>query len=324
MYKQAETQHSIDCVVDTSEAGLRIDQVLSNRFPEHSRGRWQAAIKNGDILLNGEKTKSKSTVFPSDTITGTLNIMIQTENQAQAIALDILYQDEDIIVLNKPAGLVVHPAAGNPDGTLLNALLHHFPENANLPRAGIVHRLDKDTSGVMVVAHSLTAHTHLIQQLQTRTMGREYLALVHRYVTAGDTIDAPIGRHPKERLKMAITANGKPAITHYRIEERFDETTLIRVKLETGRTHQIRVHLSEHHYPLVGDSLYHPGYIPSKTIPEPARTALKTFPRQALHAETLRLHHPNDHTLKTFSAPLPEDMQNLLETLRQSSHPINK
>lgn len=319
MQKQSESVN-LDLTVSMMEAGSRIDAYLAAQFPEHSRARWQEAVKTGEIRVNGEMVKPKHHLLPSDHITGGIAPITPSEHQAQNIALDVLYHDDDIIIINKPTDLVVHPAAGNPDGTLLNAIFHHFPKNAQLPRGGIVHRLDKDTSGVMVVAHSLRAHTHLVRQLQERSMGRTYFALVHGYVTAGDTIDAPIGRHPRERIKMAIVQSGKPAITHYRIEERLPGSTLLRVTLETGRTHQIRVHLTAAHHPLVGDSTYNPGFIPRKDIPEPARSALRDFPHQALHASELKLLHPADERPLSFHAPLPADYTTLLATLRSTDY----
>ena len=196
-------------------------------------------------------------------------------------------------------------------------LLHHFPETAQLPRGGIVHRLDKDTSGLLVIARNLRAHAHLVRQLQERSMGRTYLALCYRYITAGGTIDQPLGRHPRDRLKMAIREDGKEAVTHYRIEERYgDIATLLRVNLETGRTHQIRVHLAAQHNPLVGDPLYGLANPPGKGIPADIRQALIDFPRQALHASALTLYHPADDSEHTYTSPLPADMTKLLDTLR--------
>lgn len=319
MHKQADSTN-FQLTVTPPHAGNRLDAYLAAQFPEHSRARWQEAVKTGEIRLNDAVVKPKQIIYVGDVVTGGIAAITPTTHSAQEIELDVLYHDDDIIVVNKPIDLVVHPAAGNPDGTLLNALLYHFPENAQLPRGGIVHRLDKDTSGVMVVAHSLRAHTHLVRQLQARTMGRTYLALVHGYLTAGDTIDAPIGRHPRDRVKMAIVASGKPAVTHYRIAERLPGSTLLRVNLETGRTHQIRVHLTAAHYPLVGDQTYNPGYIPKKDIPEPARTALREFPHQALHASELKLCHPADERILKFQAPLPTDYAELLETLRNTEY----
>lgn len=271
------------------------------------------------MLCNGQQVKPKHTVVNGDIITGAIALHHEDTHRPQPITLDICYQDDDIIVINKPAGLVVHPAPGNPDGTLLNALLHHFPATADLPRAGIVHRLDKDTSGLMVVAHSLRAHTSLVEQLQNRSMGRTYLALVHRYVTAGDTVNEPIGRHVKERVKMAVRPDGKPAITHYRIEERFDDLTLLRVNLETGRTHQIRVHMAHINHPIVGDSTYAGQPHLPKNIAAEKREAVAHFPRQALHACTLRLSHPASGEEMIFHADLPQDIEDLLAILRSNT-----
>lgn len=309
----------IDYTVSAAESGLRADQILAAAFSEYSRARWQSALKAGTVLVNGQAAKPKQTLFAGDLIGGAIEIEQQLQDQAQNLPLDIVFADEDIIVINKAAGMVVHPAAGNADGTLLNALLHHFPATAQLPRAGIVHRLDKDTSGLMVVAHSLRAHTHLVEQLQSREMGREYLALVHRYVTAGATIEQPIGRHAHDRLKMAVRPDGREAITHYWVEERFGDFTLLRVKLETGRTHQIRVHLSENRFPLVGDNLYGGRLKPNKNTAEAAREAIMHFPRQALHAQKLALYHPADDEPLEFESELPTDMMQLLHTLRQHS-----
>ena len=304
-------------IQDLSETNQRLDSYLAKNFPDYSREVFKAALKNGLIRLNGELAKAKTLLKIGDQINGVIKQEEKTADQAQDLALEVIYSDEDLIVINKPAGLVCHPAAGNADKTLLNALLYHFPKTANLPRAGIIHRLDKDTTGLLVVAHSLKAHTHLIRQLQERTMGREYLALVLGEPTAGGTVNLAIGRHPK-LLKMAIRPDGREAITHYRIEERFSGLTLLRVKLETGRTHQIRVHMAELKYPLVGDSLYGTKNLP-KNLSETAKTAIKNFPRQALHAQKLSLIHPTSQEIISFKAELPEDLKNLIETIRISS-----
>jgi 23S rRNA pseudouridine1911/1915/1917 synthase len=243
--------------------------------------------------------------------------------QPQDIDLDIIYEDASILVLNKPAGLVVHPGAGHPDGTLVNALLAHAPELAQLPRGGIVHRLDMATSGIMVVARTLAAHNHLVEQLQNRTVKREYCAVCIGAMTGGGTIDEPMGRHPKQRKKMAVlAAGGKPAITHYRIARRFGHHTQITVNLETGRTHQIRVHMAHRHYPLIGDPVY--GGRPR--IPRGASDVLidtlRGFRRQALHAQALGLYHPETGEHMQFECPLPEDMRDLLAVLQQEDPPI--
>lgn len=316
MTKTNNPLHVLHHHVDTTHQGKRLDQALAELAPEFSRSRWQSAIKAGAVHVNGQSVAGKYLLMYGDEITAALPEAEPSEDLAQNIPLDIVHHDKDIIVINKPAGLVVHPAAGNADGTLLNALLYHYPEVAKLPRAGIVHRLDKDTSGLMVVARSLRAHHHLVEQLQTHEMGRTYLALVYRYVTAGNTIEKPIGRHPHDRLKMAVREDGREAITHYRIEERFGEVaTLLRVQLETGRTHQIRVHLTDAHHPLVGDPLYGKAHI-VKGTPTPIREALQSFSRQALHATELALFHPKTEEELVFEVPVPEDMANLLAVLR--------
>ena len=233
--------------------------------------------------------------------------------------LEILYEDSALIVLNKPPGLVVHPGAGNREGTLVNALLHHAPELANVPRAGVVHRLDKDTSGLLVVARTLAAHTHLVAQLQARTVKREYFAIVAGVMTAGGTIEAPVGRHPSERTRMAVVVGGREAVTHYRVLERFRGHTYVRVNLETGRTHQIRVHMAHLHYPLVGDPTYGGRLRLPADSSSTLREALRHFKRQALHAGVLGLIHPESGAALQWDAPLPADMQQLLEALRSDA-----
>ena len=314
--------YTLTCTADDDIRGWRLDQFLAHIAPDYSRSRWQASIKAGLVSVNGNPARAKDHVYPGDSVRAQIAADAGTDDASQNIPLDIIHADTDIIVIDKPAGLVVHPAAGNPDGTLLNALLHHFPETAQLPRGGIVHRLDKDTSGLLVIARNLRAHAHLVRQLQERSMGRTYLALCYRYITAGGTIDRPLGRHPRDRLKMAIREDGKDAVTHYRIEERYgDIATLLRVNLETGRTHQIRVHLAAQHNPLVGDPLYGLANPPGKGIPPDIRQALLDFPRQALHAAALTLHHPADDCERTYTSPLPADMAALLAALR-AAYPV--
>ena len=315
--------YSLNCTADEDIRGWRLDQFLAHIAPDYSRSRWQTSIKAGLVQINGNPARAKDHVYPGDSVRAQIAVDTETAASSQDIPLNTIHADADIIVIDKPAGLVVHPAAGNPDGTLLNALLHHFPETAQLPRGGIVHRLDKDTSGLLVIARNLRAHAHLVRQLQERSMGRTYLALCYRYITAGGTIDQPLGRHPRDRLKMAIREDGKDAVTHYRIEERYgDIATLLRVNLETGRTHQIRVHLAAQHNPLVGDPLYGLANPPGKGIPADIRQALIDFPRQALHAAALTLHHPADDSEHTYTSPLPADMAKLLDTLR-IAYPAN-
>ena len=302
----------------------RLDQVAARLFPDYSRSRLQCWIKKGDLLVDGQQLR------PRDKVREGAELSIDTEPeqavgwQPQDIDLDILYEDEHILVLNKPSGLVVHPAAGHADGTLVNALLAHAPEMAQLPRGGIVHRLDMETSGIMVAAKSLLAHQDLVAQLQERTVKREYVAVCIGVMTGGGTVDEPIGRHPKQRKKMAVlVVGGKPAITHYRVTKRCGHHTQIAVNLETGRTHQIRVHMAHKHYPLVGD----PTYGGRPKIPKGASdeliAALRGFPRQALHARALGLFHPETGEEVHFECPLPDDLQQLLNVLEAEDPVIN-
>ncbi len=296
--------------------GMRLDQALAHCFPEHSRTRLTQWVKSGQVNVDGKPSTPKSKVLGGEQIIISANVLSQFEEQAENIALNILYEDESLIILNKPAGLVVHPAAGNRQGTLLNALLYHAPSLSHLPRAGIVHRLDKDTTGLMVVAKTLTAHTALVAALQRREIERGYVALVGVEVIAGATIDEPIGRHPHQRVKMAVTHSGKPARTHFRCLKRYHGFTLLDVKLETGRTHQIRVHLAHKGYPIVGDATYGWRYrIPAKSS-EALQQALLGFRRQALHAKSLSLVHPVTGQTMSWQAPIPEDYAQLLSHLQ--------
>ncbi len=298
--------------------GERLDQAAARLFPEYSRSRLQTWIKSGELCVGGQQRRTRDKVVEGDRLVIAAELVKEVAWQAQAIDLDIVYEDNSIVVVNKPAGLVVHPAAGHADGTLVNALLAHAPELAQLPRAGIVHRLDMDTSGIMVVARSLTAHHHLVAQLQARTVKREYCAVCIGTMTGGGTVDAPMGRHPKQRKKMAVlSAGGKPAVTHYRVSRRFGHHTCVIVNLETGRTHQIRVHMAHRRYPLVGDPLY--GGRPR--IPKGASgeliDALRGFSRQALHAQALGLIHPESGEEMRFDCPLPADIVALLDVLER-------
>ncbi len=312
-------EHS--AVVPAELAGERLDQVAARLFPDYSRSRLQGWIREGGLRVDGEQLR------PRDKVGEGAVLSIDTVAEAavgwapQAIELDILYEDEDLLILNKPAGLVVHPAAGHADGTLVNALLAHAPQMDKLPRGGIVHRLDMETSGVMVAAKTLAAHNNLVAQLQARTVRREYVAVCVGAMTGGGTIDAPIGRHPKQRKKMAVVHGGKPAITHYRVEQRFGHHTCIAVNLETGRTHQIRVHMAYRHYPLIGDPVYggRPRIPPGAS--EELIEALRGFPRQALHARALGLVHPRSEEELRVECPLPADMQGLLEVLAREDPP---
>jgi 23S rRNA pseudouridine1911/1915/1917 synthase len=297
-------------------AGMRLDQALAELFPDYSRSKLQTWIKAGRVRVGDIAPKAKDRVEGGETVCLDAEPEIVVDCSAEAIALDIVYEDQALLIVNKPAGLVVHPAAGNWSGTLQNALLHHDASLAVLPRAGIVHRIDKDTSGLLMVAKTLRAHNSLVEQLQVRSIEREYLAIVQGRMTAGGMVDAPIGRHPVDRKRNAVRDSGKNATTHYRVEERFVNHTLIRLQLETGRTHQIRVHMEHIHYPLLGDPVYGGRFrLPPNCSPELER-ALRAFKRQALHAAKLGLEHPLSGEYCEWEAPLPDDMNHLLEALR--------
>lgn len=304
-----------DFVVPIELSGKRLDQVIAEFMPEYSRSRLQQWIKQGHIRVNDSELKPKDKVKINDLIEVKAELESQGEWQAEDIPIEIVYQDEEILVINKPAGMVVHPAAGNHSGTLVNALLHHFPGIESVPRAGIVHRLDKDTTGLMVVAKTLTAHAHIVEQLQSREMGREYEAIVSGVMTGGGTVNEPIARSPKNRKKMAVNQFGKHAVTHYRVLERFPAHTHIRVKLETGRTHQIRVHMAHINYPLIGDTTYAGRLKIPAGATEEVKQALRQFDRQALHAKKLTLIHPQTEEEMSWEIDLPADMQSLLSIL---------
>lgn len=293
----------------------RFDAVVAALCPEYSRSQLQKWIKSGDVTVNGKPLKPKKHVFADDEIIVIPQVIEQIDDQPEDIPLDIVFEDDHILVVNKQAGLVVHPAVGNRAGTLVNGLLFHNIDLRQVPRAGIVHRLDKDTSGLMVVAKTLQAHKSLVNQLQERTVKRKYLALVQGEVISGGTIEGNIGRHPVDRKRMAVVDGGKHAVTHYRIEERFSGYTLLRVQLETGRTHQIRVHMTWQHKPIVGDHVYggRPR-IPAK-IGVDLREVILHFPRQALHATQLGLDHPETGEFIEWERPLPEDLELLVQQL---------
>lgn len=296
--------------------GMRLDCAVAELFSEYSRSRLQEWIKSGELTVDGEVWKTKSKVKGGEVLR--LDALLKPEElwTAEAIALDIRYEDEEILVLNKAPGLVVHPGTGNPDGTLLNALLHHAPDLALLPRAGIVHRLDKDTSGLLVVAKTLGAHHSLVDQLSARTVKRQYEAIAVGVMTGGGTVTAPIDRHPTQRTKMAVIPGGKEAITHYRVVTRFRGHTHIRVNLETGRTHQIRVHMASIQYPLLGDDAYGGRLRHPKGATPELLAAIRNFKRQALHAGKLGLEHPASGEWLEWESDLPDDMQVMLEVLR--------
>ena len=320
----SEEMQQLSGIVPDELGGQRLDQALSKMFSDFSRSRLQQWLKEGLVSVDGRQFRARDKVYGGEQVT--LQAVIEeTETwQAEAIPLDILYEDEHILVINKAAGMVVHPAAGNYQGTLLNALLHHAPELASVPRAGIVHRLDKDTSGLLVVARTLPAQKHLVEQLQARAFLREYQAIVTGVMTAGGTVDEPIGRHPVHRKRMAVSPTGKVAVSHYRVLERFRAHTLVRVKLETGRTHQIRVHMAYIHYPLLGDPVYGGRLRLPPECGEELKIALRQFKRQALHAEHLGLVHPDSGEMMQWSQPLPEDMQQLVNLLHDDAEAFDE
>ncbi len=301
--------------VPADAAGQRLDQVLAGLFPDYSRSRLQQWIREGGVRVDGQTCKPKERMVGGEQVTVAAELEEDTRCEPQAIALRIVHADDDLLVIDKPAGLVVHPAAGNRDGTLQNALLYHDPSLATVPRAGIVHRLDKDTSGLLVVARNLMAHQSLVAQLQAHSVRREYLAIVGGLLVAGGTVDAPIGRHATDRKRMAVTRFGKPAVSHYRIEARYRAHTLVRVNLETGRTHQIRVHMAHLRHPLLGDPVYGGRPRPPTGLSAAARTAVLAFPRQALHATRLALRHPGSGAVLEWHSPLPHDMAELIHLL---------
>lgn len=312
----------LNAVIPASLSNERLDQVAARLFPDYSRSRLQTWIKTGELLVDGEQRRPRDKVLSGAMLCVAAVLEPEVSWQPEAIDLDVVYEDDSILVLNKPAGLVVHPAAGHADGTLVNALLNHAPEMVNLPRAGIVHRLDMETSGIMVVAKSLTAHHHLVDQLQSRTVKRQYCAICVGAMTGGGTVDEPMGRHPRQRKKMAVLAvGGKSAITHYRVVKRFTHHTRVAVMLETGRTHQIRVHMAHRHYPLIGDPLYGGRPRIPKGASQELITALRTFPRQALHAQVLGLIHPDSGESMSFECDLPADIEQLLATLEREDQP---
>jgi len=297
--------------------GLRIDQAIAKLLPDYSRSQLQKWLLSGAILVNNQQVNLKKKVQGGELVELNATIVPEQRWEAQALPLDIIYQDDEIAVINKPADLVTHPGAGNADGTLVNALLHHIPETQTLARAGIIHRLDKETSGLLVVAKTLHAHNALTKALQAREIHREYECIVQGKLISGGTIDEPIGRHPKNRLQQAVITSGKPAVTHYRIIERFQHYTHLKVILETGRTHQIRVHMAHIGFPIVGDPLYGGRKRTPKNLPVELKTVVNDFKRQALHAKRLILTNPSTGEKQTFIAPAPADFMALLNQLKE-------
>ncbi|MCG6222528.1 23S rRNA pseudouridine(1911/1915/1917) synthase RluD [Vibrio diabolicus] len=306
--------------VKDSQLGQRLDQAIAELFADFSRSRLKEWLLDGKVQVNGEVvTKPRTKVMGGEEITLQAELEDEERWEAQDIPLDIVFEDDDIIVINKPRDFVVHPGAGTPDGTVLNALLHHYPDIAEVPRAGIVHRLDKDTTGLMVVAKTVPAQTRLVRALQKRNITREYEAIAIGRMTAGGKVDQPIGRHSTKRTLMAVAPMGKAAVTHYRVAERFREHTRIRLRLETGRTHQIRVHMSYLQHPLLGDIAYGGRARIPTGASEELTAMIRGFDRQALHAVMLRFEHPITGEVLEFHAPVPDDMVAMTEALRQDT-----
>lgn len=306
--------------ITSIQTGQRLDQTLADLFPDYSRTRIKEWILSGAVSIDGNVSdKPRTKVLEGQEIIVLATLEEETSAKAEAIDLDIVYEDDHILVINKQAGLVVHPGAGNQDGTLMNALLHHCPGIELVPRAGIVHRLDKDTTGLMVVAKTVEAQTHLVTALQAREITREYEAIVQGGIIAGGTVDEPIDRHPTKRTHMAVVHNGKPAMTHYRVAEKFRAHTRLRLRLESGRTHQIRVHMAYIGHVLVGDPVYAGRPRPPKGAAPDFFETYMAFKRQALHAIRLELAHPFTCEIMSWQAPVPDDMVKLTKALRQDT-----
>ncbi len=305
----------INIIIPDAMSGKRLDQALAELLPDHSRARLQGWIRDDYVQID------KKSMRPRDKVHGGEQVEIRAEIESQIsaapedIPLEIVFEDEHLIIINKPAGLIVHPGAGNPQHTLMNALLHHDQQLEQVARAGIVHRLDKDTTGLLVVARTPQSHTYLANQLQARKIHREYMTIVSGIMTAGGTINQPIGRHRTHRTKMAVVKNGRSSTTHYRIIKKYKHHTQLQVNLETGRTHQIRVHLTWLHYPIIGDPVYGGKKQLVKGMDPNLANYITAFPRQALHARAIQLHHPLSNEMMAWQAPIPEDMAELINTL---------
>ena len=313
-YTKTHIQAQFD--VPLEESGSRIDQVLARLMPDYSRARLTQWLTEGQILIDGAARKPKNKVLGGEKIVVNAELEPQIDWSAENIPLDLVHVDHDLIIVNKPAGLVVHPGHGNPSGTLVNALLSQFPELEEIPRAGIVHRLDKETSGVLAVARSLKAQANLVKQLKDRSMSRQYVALVYGHPNKEGTIDAPMDRHRLQRTKMAVVYSGKPAVTHYRVTETTAHCAWVQVKLESGRTHQIRVHMTHIGHPLVGDPVYRQGRPGLGRAAVATRDLIDQFPRQALHAQLLGLKHPSTVEMVQFEVPMAQDLAELHAQLK--------
>ncbi|WP_293731273.1 23S rRNA pseudouridine(1911/1915/1917) synthase RluD [uncultured Actinobacillus sp.] len=311
-------QITLSAEVQQEQMGQRLDQTLAELFPEYSRSRLKTWIEQDLVLINGKVSNiPRAKVLGGEQVEITVEVEDETHFTPENIPLNIVYEDEHILVINKPKDFVVHPGAGNPSGTVLNALLYHYPQIAEVPRAGIVHRLDKDTTGLMVVAKTIPAQTQLVRDLQKRKITREYEAVAFGVMTKGGKVDEPMARHPTKRTAMAVHPMGKPAVTHYRIMEHFRNYTRLRLRLETGRTHQIRVHMAHIAHPLLGDQTYGGRPRPPKNASEHFAEVLRNFQRQALHAIMLRLEHPITGELMEWHAPLPDDFVELIAALKE-------
>jgi 23S rRNA pseudouridine1911/1915/1917 synthase len=313
------TDETLDKAVPEHLTGQRLDSALAQMFPEFSRSRLKQWILAGHVTVDGRVPKPRESVAGGEQIMLNPQSEPQVTSEPEAIALDVVYEDHDLLVVNKPVGLVVHPGAGNLRGTLMNGLLHHVPALKDLPRAGIIHRLDKETSGLLLVGKNLASHTALTRLLADREISRDYLAICNGVLTGGGTINAPIGRHPVDRRKMAIRDDGKPAVTHYRVLERFRAHTYISVSLETGRTHQIRVHFASRRHPLLGDPTYGGRLQLPRGASEALVDALRRFRRQALHATRLGFDHPVTGESLSLECPPPDDFGTLLSVLRDDA-----
>ncbi len=318
LLKQSESNSiKLTATAGPEHEGMRLDQLAAVLFPDFSRARLQKWVRSGELTVDGRLLKTTYRIRGGETLNLDALLERQGEVLPQDIPLDVLHADADIIVINKPAGLVVHPAAGHPDGTLQNALLYFDSNLATIPRSGIVHRLDKDTTGVMVVARSLRAHTSLVDQLQTRKMSRVYEALAKGQTHLSGTVNAPIGRHPRDRKRMAVVTGGKPAVTRFKVMQHFQGFSHLEVSLESGRTHQIRVHMQHISHPLVGDPVYGKARKALKGMPDALQDAIRDFPRQALHARRLSLVHPDGSGTASYQAPIPADLQSLVRILSE-------
>ena len=320
-YSPMSAHISLSAIVPEDLAGGRLDQIAAKLFPEYSRARLQFWIKDGSLKVNAKSLRPRDRIQNGDLLEIEAEIAASDQFGPEQMELDIQYEDDDILVLNKPANLVVHPGAGHYQGTLLNGLLHAYPQLDAIPRAGIVHRLDKDTTGLMVVAKTLKSHISLVNQLQQRSVEREYQALAHGVLTGGGTINESLGRHPVNKKKNAIIENGKEAITHYKVIERFRSHTHVQLNLETGRTHQIRVHMTHINHPLVGDPLYGGRFQLPAACSEAFADALRSFKRQALHARRLALIHPSTEEIMAWEIEVPADFKELIAAMVLDQNP---